>query len=121
VIFGGSAGNLSTYAVDISGNTSDRLNITGVLDLSSAFDQISFNGAADGTTTYVLATYSSETGTFDTMPTLPGGYSLVYGATELDLTPTAVPETSTWVMGALALATLIVTQRRRFSCGRKAI
>jgi autotransporter-associated beta strand protein len=115
VIFGGSAGNLSTYAVDISGTTSDRLNITGVLNLSSAFDQISFNGTADGLTTYVLATYSSETGTFDSMPTLPSGYSLVYGATELDLTPTAVPEPATWAIGALLLGSLLLTHRNRMT------
>jgi autotransporter-associated beta strand protein len=114
VIFGGNAGNLGTYAVDIAGATSDRLNITGVLDLSSAFDQITFNGTADGTTTYVLATYTSETGTFNTsLPTMPSGYSLVYGANELDLTPTAVPEPSTWLTGALAVSAILFTQRRR--------
>ncbi len=113
VIFGGVSGDLGTYVVDFVGATSDRLNITGVLDLSSAFDRIVFNGTPDGTTTYVLATYTSETGTFDSMPVLPAGYSLVYGATELDLV--AVPETSTWVMGALALTTLLATQRRRLS------
>src|SRR5207244_41196 len=57
LVFNGASGNLASYAVDISGSTSDRLNLTGVLDLSGAFDQIAFNGTPDGTTTYILATY----------------------------------------------------------------
>jgi autotransporter-associated beta strand protein len=112
VIFAGTdASNLATYAVEISGATSDLLKITGVLDLNSLFDQISFAGAPDGTSTYALAQYSSVTGTFDNFPTLPAGYTLSYGATELDLTP--VPEPATWVAGALMAIGIGVFSIRR--------
>ena len=94
------SGNLATYLVDIIGSLSDRLILSGALDLSNAFDQISFNGAANGTSTYVLASYTGVVGTFDTVTNLPSGYTLSYGATELDLVP--VPEPSTWIAGALA-------------------
>src|SRR5205823_1808215 len=98
---GTSSSSLATYAVDISGATSDKLVIGGALNLSNSFDQITFNGTPDGTSTYVLATYASETGTFD-FGSAPNGYTLVYGLTELDLVP--VPEPSTYAAAALALA-----------------
>ena len=108
-----SAGTLATYSVDLSGATSDKLVIGGPLGLSGTHDQISFNGSADGTTTYVLATYASESGIFDTVTGLPANYTLVYGPTELDLTP--IPEPGTWLAAALALAAVGYTQRKRFS------
>ena len=110
VAFAGTSGNLATYLVDISGATSDKLAITGALNLSNLFDQITFSGTPDGTTTYVLATYSSVSGTFN-FGTAPTGYELIYGATELDLTP--VPEPSTWVGAALTMGAILVSQRRR--------
>ncbi len=117
VIFAGTdASNVATYAVDILSNTSDRLNITGVLDLSSGFDRIAFNGTPDGTSSYVLATYTSATGTFDSFPTLPTGYQLIYGSTELDLTP--IPEPGTWAMGALVSVGLLATYRARRNVSR---
>ena len=113
--FSGASGNLATYLVDLSGATSDTLAITSSLSLSGVFDQITFNGTADGTTTYILATYSSVSGIFDTVTNLPGGYQLVYNVngTELDLVP--VPEPSTWAAGILAALAVVYTQRRRFS------
>ncbi|MEY2565379.1 MAG: fibronectin-binding autotransporter adhesin [Verrucomicrobiota bacterium] len=108
VTFSGTAG----YNVDISGGTSDKLIIGGALNLNSTTDQITFNGAADGTTSYVLATYGSVTGTFNTVNNLPSNYILFYGTNELDLI--AVPEPSTWIGGALALGALGFSQRRRF-------
>jgi autotransporter-associated beta strand protein len=105
------ASNLATYAVEILGATSDKLAITGALDLTNAFDQITFSGTPNGSTTYVLATYASLTGgTFD-FGAAPSGYTLVYGATELDLAP--VPEPATWIGGALALGVLGWSQRKR--------
>jgi hypothetical protein len=107
---------LGTYLVDIGGLTSDKLAITGALDLSSAFDQISFNTLSTLTgASYTLATYSGVTSTFDTITNLPTGYTLVYNVngTELDLVA-AVPEPSTWVGGALVAASLLATQRKRF-------
>jgi hypothetical protein len=114
--FVGASGNLATYLVDIGGLTSDKLAIGGALNLSSAFDQISFNTLSSLTgTSYTLATYASVSGTFNTVTALPTGYSLVYNVngTELDLVQTAVPEPSTWLSGALVFASLLFTQRRR--------
>ena len=103
---------MASYLVDISGSASDKLAITGSLNLSGLFDKLAFTGTADGTTTYALATYSSITGTFDTVTGLPAGYQLIYGSTELDLAP--VPEPATWVGAALALGVLGWSQQRRF-------
>jgi autotransporter-associated beta strand protein len=111
--FTGSGGNLATYLVDLSGATSDRLTITGALSLSGTSDKISFSGAADGTTTYVLASYSSIIGTFDTVTGLPSGYQLIYGTNELDLAP--IPEPATWISGALMIGLLGWSQLRKHS------
>jgi fibronectin-binding autotransporter adhesin len=110
--FNGSSGSPGTYLVDIGSgaNNSDRLNIGGALNLTTAFDQILFNGTPDGTSSYILATYASRSGTFD-LGSAPSGYTLVYGATELDLVP--IPEPSTWAAGALALAATGYSQRSR--------
>jgi fibronectin-binding autotransporter adhesin len=107
---GASGSSLATYLVDLSGSASDRLNITGALNLNGAFDQISFSGTPDGTTTYVLATYGSVSGTFD-FGSAPAGYTLSYGSGELDLVP--IPEPSTWVAAALSVFLFGCTQRKR--------
>ena len=112
--FTGISGSLASYLVDLSGATSDRLSLGGALNLSNTFDKITFNGSADGTTTYVLASYSSISGIFDNVTDLPSGYSLSYTGTELDLAPVPVPEPATWIGGALALGVLGWSQRRRF-------
>jgi autotransporter-associated beta strand protein len=105
----------STYLVNLLGSTSDKLIVTGALNLTSNFgDHISFSGTADGISTYVLATYSSVNGIFNSVDNLPAGYQLLYLPNELDLVPIAVPEPSTWFGAALALvALLVVAQRRR--------
>jgi autotransporter-associated beta strand protein len=113
--FIGTAGNLATYLVDLNSTTSDKLAITGTLNLSTAFDQITFQGTT-GAASYTLATYSGLTNpldTFDTVTNLPAGYTLVYLPTELDLVATPVPEPSTWIGAALALGAIGFTQRRR--------
>jgi fibronectin-binding autotransporter adhesin len=104
--------SFGTYLVNLAGSTSDKLAITGSLDLHF-FDQITFSGMADGTTTYVLATYESHNGVFDSVLNLPAGYSLVYLGTELDLVPTAIPEPATWIGGALALGAIVCAKRKR--------
>ena len=98
-----------TYLVDLGGATSDKLVIGGALDLSDSFDQILFNGTPDGSTSYVLATYSSVSGTFD-FGNAPSGYQLVYGMNQLDLVP--VPEPGTFLAGALATAAIAFLSRR---------
>ena len=101
------------YAVDLLGGTSDLLAISGTLNLAGLSDVIDFNGTTDGTSSYTLATYSSIIGTFNSVIDLPAGYTLVYGANELDLVP--VPEPGTWIGAALALAAIGFTQRKRFA------
>ena len=96
---------LATYVVDISGPTSDKLIIGGMLDLTNNLDQITFNGSPDGTSTYVLATYASRTGTFD-FGAAPPGYQLIYGTNQLTLAP--VPEPNTLALAAIASAMLVL-------------
>jgi fibronectin-binding autotransporter adhesin len=118
VTFTGASGNLASYLADLAGgvNNSDKLAIGGALDLSNAFDQLMFQGSADGTSSYVLASYASHSGIFNTVTNLPGGYQLIYNSTELDLIPlAAVPEPGTWVSGGLALATLLRLPLRQLS------
>ncbi len=110
----GTSGNLATYLVDIGSgaNNSDRLTIGGALNLSGAFDRLTFNGTPDGVNSYVLASYASVSGTFDNV-SVPAGYALQYNASELDLVLVPVPEPATVAAGLLALGTLGVSQRRR--------
>jgi hypothetical protein len=103
-----------TYAADVlSGTGSDTLNLTGtgaagVLTLGSS-SVLTVSGTVNNSSTYDLANYASENGTFATT-TLPSGYSLVYGATELELVP--VPEPATVLGGLLMVGTLGWRQRR---------
>ncbi len=120
--FAGAADALATYLVDLGAgpNNSDRLALVGLgtaglLDLGGAYDQIAFSGTADGTSSYILATYASLNGTFDNVVNLPAGYALQYGATSLSLVPTAVPEPATWAAGLLTLGAFAYSQRRRFA------
>lgn len=115
VIFGGSSGNLSTYVVDLDASTSDKLAIVGDLNLSSAFDQISFQlSGSTGAASYQLLTYSgSLTGTFDSVLSLPTGYTLAYNPGEIDLVSVAIPEPGTWAGAALTLVTVLSSQRKR--------
>lgn len=101
----------ATMLVNLSGSTSDKLVIGGTLNLSNAV--LSFDGSADGTSTYVLATYANLSGdsTFAFVFNMPDGYDLVYGATELDLVP--IPEPATWIGGALALGALVFARRAK--------
>jgi fibronectin-binding autotransporter adhesin len=111
----GTSGNLATYLVDLTAITSDKLAITGNLNLhsmSNAFDQISFQGTT-GASSYILATFGSLTGTFGTVTNLPSGYHLVYNATDIELD--VVPEPGTWLAGALVFGSLLATQRRHLA------
>lgn len=99
-----------TYLADLSGSMSDLLAITGMLILGEG-SALEIQGMADGTTTYILATFSSSTGAFDAISGVPGGYTLVLNPTDLELVP--IPEPATWIGAALALGAIAFTQRRR--------
>jgi fibronectin-binding autotransporter adhesin len=112
-------GSGGTYLANLSGATSDLLAISKGLTLGSD-TTLDIVGPADGTTTYVLATFgglSSEPGQnrFGTVLGLPTGYDLVYNATDIELVPTAIPEPATWIGGALALAAVGFAWRSRKS------
>jgi fibronectin-binding autotransporter adhesin len=101
-----------TYLANLSGSTSDLLKITGFLTLGFG-TTLDIDGSADGITTYILATFASHTGTFQTVMDIPSGYTLVYNPTDIELVPTAIPEPATWIGGALALGAIGFMQRRR--------
>jgi hypothetical protein len=106
-------GGAATYLVNLSGSTSDLLAISGTLSIVGN-SHLHFDGLVDNVTTYKLATYTGESGSF-IVDNLPAGYSLVYLPTELDLVPTAIPEPATWLGGAIALGAIVLTQRRRLA------
>ncbi|MCU0796674.1 MAG: hypothetical protein MUF31_12165 [Akkermansiaceae bacterium] len=88
------AGNTTirgTYLCDIDGNSSDRLDVNGLLDLSAGSDRVDFFASGAGATlpVYVIADYTTLTGTFDTIENLPSGYSINYaynGGTQIAIT-----------------------------------
>ena len=104
-------GGGGTYLANLSGNLSDLLAITGNMVLGSD-TTLSIVGAADGVTTYTLATFASHINEFEFVNGLPSGYTLVYHDMDLQLVP--IPEPATWIGGALVLGALVFTQRRRF-------
>jgi len=120
------AGNLSfggegpggTYVANLNGALSDLLAITNNLTIFSGTG-LQIVGAADNIHTYVIATFASRSGfnggEFDPslVTGIPGGYTLVYNATDIELVPTAIPEPATWIGAALALSPLA------FASGRK--
>lgn len=110
-------GSSSTFLVDLSGATTDQLLTNGSFNLLAVGDTIQFNSLAALTqSSYTLATYSGAAlGLFENVVNLPSGYNLVYNLGELDLVATPVPEPATWLGGALALAAVGFTQRRRFA------
>jgi autotransporter-associated beta strand protein len=112
---GTSVSLLGTLLIDLNGATADKLVINGSLDLSSAFDRISFNTLVAPTlSSYQLVTYTGTLGgnTFDTVVGLPSGYMLDYGTVgEIDLVP--VPEPGTWAAAFLAAGAIGWGQRRR--------
>jgi autotransporter-associated beta strand protein len=99
-----------TYIANLSGNTSDLLDISGILTLGSQ-TTLDIDGSANGTTTYILATFASHTGTFQTVMDIPSGYTLVYNPTDIELVP--IPEPATWIGGALALGAMAFSRQRR--------
>jgi T5SS/PEP-CTERM-associated repeat protein/autotransporter-associated beta strand protein len=96
-VFG--AGNTTisgNYRCEIDGNGNDRLNVTGSLNLSSTSDSIDFVESGEGATlpVYVIASYTTLSGTFNTVENLPSGYSLDYtynGGTQIAITRPLTP------------------------------
>jgi len=108
VAFGG------TYAADIgAGTSSDLLAITGALNLAGT-SALTISGTPSGGT-YTLATYTTHTGTFNTVNNLPANYQLSYGATSLQLVP--VPEPAL-ILALCAAGAGVVGWRRRDSRSR---
>lgn len=76
----------SIWAIELSGATSDKLSVTGNVDLS-AVDSLNVTGTGSGTS-WLIGTYSgSLTGEFDT---ITAGYSVTYAGGNITLTATAV-------------------------------
>jgi hypothetical protein len=118
----------SILSVDMTSTTADKINVTGGISLmgSTVMLQLNIpNGTvfAAGTQFTLLnnITAGAISGTFSDAPTgtdLINGYywTVSYtGGDGNDFVLTAVPEPSTWVAGALALAAVGYTQRRRFA------
>ena len=71
-------------------------------------------GATAGTYNNIITGLASNPGTGGWTITNPGfAGTFTFDGANIDLTLTAVPEPSTWIAGALALAALAYTQRRR--------
>ncbi|MFN2623979.1 MAG: PEP-CTERM sorting domain-containing protein [Chthoniobacterales bacterium] len=112
VILNTGEGPGGTYLANLSASLSDLLAITGSLTLGAG-TTLDIVGSADNLTTYTLATFASRSGIFATVTGIPSGYSLVYNNTDIELVPTAIPEPSTWIGGALALGAIGFAFRRR--------
>ena len=108
VTFGGSSGLSEELGAVGSPGTSDKLAITGNLDLSSATDQLDLSGGSAGGF-YTIVTYSGTlTGIFNNVTT---GYTIDYG-TAHEIRVTGVPEPAT-TTGGLALLSITLLARRR--------
>ncbi|HVF70720.1 MAG TPA: PEP-CTERM sorting domain-containing protein [Chthoniobacterales bacterium] len=102
------------YLANLSGSFSDLLAITGEFRLGGE-SALQIVGAADGVTTYTLATFASHDGIFNpAMVTgIPTGYDLVYHDTDLQLVP--IPEPATWIGAGLAAGAIAFARRTRKS------
>lgn len=100
--FGAAGATVSgSFACQIDGAGNDQLAVSGALDLSSATDSldIAVSGAGATLPVYVIASYTSLTGTFNTVNGLPSGYSVDYaynGGTQIALVQALTPF-QTWV------------------------
>ena len=112
-----------TYVADViagagTGTGSDKLAVSGaVLTLNNTSSVLSL--AVQGTLSaaqYVLATYSTLSGTFNSITGTPAGYRVDYGpATNGAITLDAVPEPSTWLGGLLLTGIFGFALRRRMN------
>ena len=76
----GSTTIAGSYACGIDGPNNDSLDVTGVLDLTSPTDSldIAVPGAGATLPVYVIASYTTLNGTFNTENGVPPGYSVNY-------------------------------------------
>jgi autotransporter-associated beta strand protein len=89
-----SAGNTTIsgiYSCGVNGASSDSINVAGALDLTSSTDEVIFSVPGAGATmpVYIIASYTSLAGIFNTVTNLPSGYSLNYsynGGTQIAIT-----------------------------------
>lgn len=105
---------LLAIEVDAGGSGSaDRLDATGLLDLSTGTSAVDFTaiGTLDDPA-YVIANYGSISGTFATVTNLPTGYTLDYSYLGSSVALVPVPEPGTLaVLGAAGLAAAFVRRR----------
>ena len=84
-----------TLKIELNGASSDRLTVTGELDIMNAGLVIETPGAGATQPVYVIASYDTLTGaTFPTEPVLPPGYTINYnyqGNKQIALIATATP------------------------------
>jgi autotransporter-associated beta strand protein len=111
----------SHFAIELSGATSDKLAITGNLDVSALGNFLDVTGTGTGSS-WVIATYTGTlTGTFETITT---GYLVDYGTltnSQVTLSTVSdgssfagrVPEPSSIFLFGIALASSISGVRRR--------
>jgi fibronectin-binding autotransporter adhesin len=86
----------STFALDLSGASTDKLTINGVATIDGGAD-ISINASGLSQASYVLATASSglTSGSFTLLGGVPSGYTLVANGTSLDLVESTATQTFT--------------------------
>jgi T5SS/PEP-CTERM-associated repeat protein len=112
----------SNFRVDINGLTVgigyDRLNATETASIGGSNLLVTVGTNLNiGDTFDILTSSGAISGQFaqgSTVVSGPYSFSIDYRANDIFLTVTEVPEPSTWIGGAFALAALAYTQRRRW-------
>ncbi len=105
-------GDFGRFLVEVGDGASDRLDVTGLLNLSSDNDLLEFQTVGSLGAIYVIADYGTLAGQFDTVVGLPEGYWLDYaylGQSQIAL----VPEPSAAILLALGLVALLARRRCR--------
>ncbi len=102
-------GDYGKLLIEISGSQSDLLIVDGDVDLTSALNVLEFSGTFSGSDNYTILTYTGTlTGSFASLPELPGPYRYEIGNGAIIL---AIPEPAS--LGLLALGGLLALRRRR--------